>query len=74
MKKKYELSMKIFLIGSIFWVLETVIFLTIEGWHWKAISPMEIMCDKIVTYTFGVALFFWFLSINDLMRKLNKDI
>lgn len=33
----------------LFWLLETVYFLIVDGWHWKATSNAEIVCDIIVT-------------------------
>lgn len=41
----------------IFWLLETTIFLIIEGWHIKATNPIEIYLDKIVSNMWGFALF-----------------
>lgn len=38
-----------FLIGGfVLWILETGIFLIIEGWHWKATNPIEIILDHAV--------------------------
>lgn len=34
------------------WLLETIYFLIAEGWHWKATSKAEVVCDTII----GVAV------------------
>ncbi len=44
-------------IGSfVFWIVETLLFMIIEGWHYKATNPTEIYCDKIVTNMWTVAI------------------
>lgn len=42
--------------GFIFWIIETIIFLIIEGWHLKATNPSEIYCDKIASNMWTFAL------------------
>jgi len=45
-------------IGSfVFWIIETIVFLIIEGWHLKATHPVEIYCDKTVSLLWQIALF-----------------
>lgn len=35
--------------GVIFWLLETIIFLFIYGWHWTATELPEEICDGVVS-------------------------
>lgn len=37
-----------------FWIFETVFFLIVEGWHTKANSQAEKICDSIVSSTFNL--------------------
>jgi len=58
--------------GILFWLLETIVFLIIDGWHIKPINPIEIYLDKIVSEMWRFALYLTvFTSINFLI-KLNK--
>jgi len=42
--------------GIFFWIVETLVFLIIEGWHYEATNSIEIYCDKIVTNIWLFAL------------------
>lgn len=59
-KKKLKLTLSIardFAIGGfILWLIETVAFLIIEGWHWKATHPVEIYLDECVSRMWRMAL------------------
>ena len=57
LKVIWKLSKILWLAGFIFWLLETAVFLIIEGWHYKATNPIEIFCDKIVINALTTALF-----------------
>lgn len=56
-KKYYNLSWKIGLVGLLFWLAETIAFLIIEGWHLKATSEAEIMFDTIAKTIMSIG--FW---------------
>ena len=49
LKTLWKLAKSFWIAATIFWIVETIIFLIIEGWHYKATSPIEIYCDKIVS-------------------------
>jgi len=49
-----------------FWILETVVFLLIEGWHTKATNPIEITLDKIVSW----GLIIWVILLVSAIREL----
>lgn len=64
---------KRFWIGSfIFWILETVAFLSIEGWHWKATNPIEIWFDSVVLNMWKVALTLTVYCCYYLISNINK--
>ena len=56
LKTVWKLALFFWIGGLFFWILETSIFLIIEGWHLKATNPIEIYCDKIVSDTLEIAL------------------
>ena len=55
-KAIWKLAYSIWKISVTFWLLETIVFLLVEGWHYKATSPIEIYCDKIVSNMWLFAL------------------
>lgn len=56
LKAIWKLGKIVWIASFIFWITETIIFLIIDGWHWKAINPIEIYCDKIVNNMWIFAL------------------
>jgi len=53
-KKMWKWTQKISFITFCFWIFETVFFLIVEGWHTKANSKSEKICDSIVSFTFNI--------------------
>jgi len=47
-KTIWNLGVSFFIGGLMLWIVETGIFLIIEGWHYKATNPIEIWFDKCV--------------------------
>ena len=72
-KQTNELAQKILRLVIIFWIVETIIFLIIEGWHWSATNSIEILCDKIVIYIFAIWIFFWIRAVNKMLHQTIKD-
>lgn len=58
--------------GTIFWAIETILFLIIEGWHFEAISPVEIFCDNLASTLWKMALFLTIYSGVYALCNLNK--
>jgi hypothetical protein len=78
MKKKelktlWKLSKVFWLVGFTFWLLETIVFLFIEGWHIKATHPIEINCDKIVSNIWEFALNLTIVTCVYFLINLNKN-
>lgn len=55
-KVLWKFAKIIWVTGFIIWFVETLIFLIIEGWHWKATHPIEIFLDSVVSNSWNVAL------------------
>lgn len=55
-----------------FWIIETVVFLFIDGWHWKAVNPIEIQLDQIVSVSFGIWVVLLISTINELLTLIIK--
>lgn len=68
----WNVTKQLFIIGFVFWLLETIIFLIIEGWHLKATHPIEIYCDKIVVNLWNVCYFLTIYIFIHYLIKLNK--
>ena len=63
MKTTYKISLILAYLGMAFWLLETIFFLFVEGWHWKATSQAELICDKIVGYIMLLAYIFLIIAV-----------
>ena len=56
-----------------FWILETVVFLFIDGWHWTAVNPIEIELDKIVSALFLIWVVLLISTIHELLTLVIKS-
>lgn len=72
-KTLWKFAKKIWIYSTFFWLLETITFLIIEGWHWKATHPIEIYCDTIVSNIWSVALFVTFYAGAELLINLRHN-
>jgi hypothetical protein len=72
LKVIWNLAKSISKAGLLLWVFETTSFLVIEGWHFKATNPIEIMLDNCVKYMLSVALFLAGYVGVSMLIKLNK--
>lgn len=57
-----------FLLG--FWFVETIWFLILEGWHWKATSPNEIIADRIVSFMIFIWLILFIKSLDIIIEAV----
>lgn len=48
LKRLWNVAKYVGLLTVSFWILETVFFLVLEGWHWTATNKYEERCDSIV--------------------------
>lgn len=70
----FNKGFKIFLYGTILWVLETAFFLFYEGWHITATNPTEIYADKVVRIFWTVGLFLILDVVIDKLVDSFKEI
>ena len=64
----------LFIAGTVGWLIETIVFLFIEGWHWKATNSVEIMLDRVfgLSITIGMYIVFWTAIL--LMVRMVQEI
>jgi hypothetical protein len=53
----WKLAKKFWIAGTFLWIIETLVFLVIEGWHYKATNKIEIYLDEIVKNMWHFDLF-----------------
>lgn len=63
-----------FFVGLSFWLIETIIFLFIYGWHWKAVTEDEKICDTIASSFWSVTLVLFGLVLIEIVEYLLRDI
>jgi hypothetical protein len=73
LKTLWKLAKLFWISGFIFWIIETIVFLIIEGWHWKAKNPIEIYCDKTVSNMWLFALNVTVFICVYLLINLNRE-
>ncbi len=59
MKTIYNISIRIMQISFAFWLLETIFFLFLYGWHWTASGKAEQTCDNVAVWGGIVGFFGW---------------
>lgn len=59
MKTVYNISIKLMAAGLIIWVVETVAFLFIEGWHYTATNKTEVLLDQISGTIIKIGFLLW---------------
>jgi hypothetical protein len=73
LKTLLKVAKSFWITGFIFWLLETIVFLIIEGWHIKATHPIEINCDEIVLYMWEFALNLTVVTSIYFLININKN-
>lgn len=58
MSKVYRIGTNIICYTFIFWLTYTIVFLFIDGWHYKPISETEMILDILSMISFRVGLLF----------------
>lgn len=69
----YSFSKNVVAVCAIFWLLYTITYQFLDGWHWNAVSPSEKVLDTI-TWTvwnfFAFIMFIiWVFKMDDIMEK-----
>lgn len=69
MKKIYNISIFSIVIALSFWLVETVFFNIVYGWHYKAINEAEKLCDDISTNIASVGFWLWIVSVAMIVHR-----
>ncbi len=73
-RKVWKDSKIILNLTLLFWLLETLFFIIKDGFHWKAETKAEMICDSIVTYGFYTFLaLFTMVVVNVVEYLLSYD-
>lgn len=72
-KWKWNLCKRVALVGTSFWIVETVYFLIAYGWHWTAINENEVMCDKIVNVLWAISTILFVSVLYDTINYLQSS-
>jgi len=68
-----KVGSRIAIFAWIFWVLETILFTVLYGWHTEAINTVERVCDNlfIISLFIGIGIIF---SANSQMTKFMQRV
>ena len=76
LKTLWKLARQFWIVSFVLWIIETTIFIIIEGWHLKATHPAEIYIDSIVSkmWVFAFTLtcligMYYIINLNKLTNK-----
>ena len=72
MKTYWKWANRFMRVGFLTWLVETVFFLFYYGWHLKAASATERFLDNFSAALMILGLFFWFLTVIELIEKVIK--
>ena len=73
LKTLWKIAKSFWILGFTLWLLETIVFLIIEGWHIKATHPIEIYCDEIASDIFEFALNVTIITCFYFLININKN-
>lgn len=72
LKVLWRVARPTWIAGTLIWIIETAIFLIIEGWHLKATHPIEKWFDKLVSGIWTFALWLTVYICVQYIFNLNK--
>jgi len=73
MKKIHKAGVTLMQIGIAIWFIETVTFLFIEGWHYKAVSLTEIAFDALSNLMINIGALLWLISAVYTIEKIREE-
>lgn len=73
LKKQWNRATNYLVIGSIFWFIETIVFLCIDGWHIHPIKISELVCDTLVQLLYLVGLFNYFWVVSEVISAVLRE-
>ena len=68
LKTRFKVSNYFAILFFIFWQAETWFFIIRDGWHWRAVTTEEKICDNIAGWILAIAFMFIFSVLYDIAR------
>lgn len=72
-KTRFRISQIFGIAFIVFWQAETYYFIIRDGWHWKAITEAEKICDGIVSNLFTISFVFFFSILYDIVKLFSTE-
>jgi hypothetical protein len=72
--KKWNIGNLIARYSFLLWAGETVAFWIIEGWHWKATHPVEILLDKITISALTIGVVILSFVADDFKKLIENEV
>lgn len=73
LKKKWNRGFNWIICSLVFWILETIVFLCIDGWHIKPIRISELILKSLVDIGFVVGMYYIFSVIFEIVDVILKQ-
>jgi len=73
MAQKLNFSIGVFFFAFFLQLFSTILFCIIEGWHYKATSPMELTIDALSLRTMYGCVLYWVFRIAVALSKLSRS-
>lgn len=72
--KKWRIGNAIAIYSFLLWIGETIVFWIIEGWHWKATHPVEILLDNITISGLTIGVVILSFIADDFKKLIEKEV
>ncbi len=72
-KRRWRLAKSLAMIGVSIWLIETVFFLIVYGWHKEAINKAEQTCDKIAIILLYAAYGLFILVVAEIVELILSE-
>lgn len=56
------------------WLNYTIIYLFIDGWHYKPISEFEAVLDRWASFWFKAGLIMWFIPVVNVIQDIMTSV
>lgn len=73
MKRLYYFSLTVIEYTTVFWFSYTTFFIIRDGWHWRAVDPVEKVLDQITYWGWSIGFDIWVLIVALIIHKAIKD-
>lgn len=69
----YKLSKGLAIVAIVFYLLENLFFTLIHGWHWKAVTDLEMWADMVYQVLAGGAIISLLIAVSELLEDRVKQ-